>query len=255
MNAEGKQLIDQTKDTTPYIVTIDENNGDAVISLSGNASNKYSMTNGQDGIIVITHVGAIATSMNFLITINDAKRSRDLSNGPIHANTILGNEGRLFKLSQPIILDKNQTLFCTITDLSGSSNTIRLFFIGTKFYREVGTNQNTFPCFFTTDSSIQLSSGSSGIYYVTLSRGKNFLLDRILAYCSGVFKFRITDLRRGLMWGSSWISSEALASAQYNETLGKWFLYDNSKLKIEVMDLSNATNNIYFTFAGVELNN
>ncbi len=235
----------------PYFLTIDESSGDSLLTLSANATTRVSLSNDDLARMVIESFGCKATSKEFLLEIDDPGRGRRLCNAGIHAQTIFGGAGRFFMLPKPHEINKSSTIFLIPTDLSGAENQIRFFLQGKKIIGEKEKpKEKEYSFFYTTDSTITLSSGAEGAEYITFSYG-NFVLSQILAYSDGAFKFRISDTNNGLRWSNGWIHSDALGSAEYNRIFDKIPIAKNTKLKIEVVDLSSAENRIFFTLAGL----
>lgn len=235
----------------PYFLTTDENSGDSSVILSALGSSRIAMTNDNFGEVYVEYLGAKATSKDFLIEIENSYHNRKLSNRAIYANTILGESGRPFQTPKPIVIGKNHALFLTLTDLSNAENTIRLFFQGEKSDSQVKIEkEQTF--FYTTDSSISLLSGGSATEYISIDYG-DFVISKILAHSDGAFKFKISDTRNGLRWSNGWVHSASLGYSEYNNLFAGKKIEKNSKVKIEVVDLSSSVNNIYFTLCGVNL--
>lgn len=235
----------------PYFLTSDESSGDSSVVLSALGSSRVSMTNDNFGQIYLDFLGAKATSKAFLIEIENSYQNRKLSNRAIHANTILGENGRPFQIPKPIIIGKNHALFLTLTDLSGSTNTIRFFLQGEKNDIQP-KEEKEYSFFYTTDASVSLSSLGTATEYISIDYG-DFLISKLLVYSDGIFKFKISDARNGLRWSNGWIHSYALGYSEYNNLFSGKKIEKNSKLKIEFEDLSSSTNNIYFTLCGVNL--
>ena len=249
--------------SSPYIWTTEESSGDSVVTVSANSSNGRPMENDKSGLLDIRRFCAVATSHNFLIDILNNATGEKLSNQPIHASNILGKNGRDFDLPCPLYIEPTQSLFLTLYNLSDDENSIRLAFSGFKMYcqdamqevlRRNPEARIARPFFFTTDSEIELSSGETKNGYITTSASADFFLKNILSYSTGNYKFKIYDLYNGQSWTSGYIHSSMLGSAEYNKIIEPQLLQRKARLRIEFVDLSSATNKIYFTLAGINYN-
>lgn len=148
-------------------------------------------------------------------------------------------------------------------DLSGNENQIRLAFSGFKMYAQDAMQDilRRNPCaraarpfFYTTDSSIELGSGETKNGYITTSSSADFFLTGLLSHSTGNYKFKIYDLYNGQSWTSGYIHSSMIGSAEYNKIIEPQLLNRKARLRIEFVDLSSATNKIYFTLAGINYN-
>lgn len=256
------EIRDVYVDMSPYIMTVDEESGDSVVNVPGDGSAHASMSNDQSGVIDIRRLSALATSDEYLVSVNDTKKRRDLCNQPVHARTIFGKSGRELELPFPLFLDLSQTLYFTFTDKSGLANYVRPAFYGYKYYRsdalerivrpsfpDIGLAQ---PYFYTTDSQVSLSALGADTVYVTAIGGADFFLNMLLCHSTGAFKFKIYDVSRSRSWTSGYIHSSLLGNAEYNRRLFEGqVLRRTSQLKIELTDLSGSANLVYLTFIGI----
>jgi len=234
----------------PYILTVDESNNDSIVTLSALGSSRPAFTNGNFGFIEIESLGVKATSKEFIVELESSSINRKLSNRAIHANTIFGASGKFLMLPKKIVLEKNHALFLNVSDLSDSINYLRFFFHGKKISDNKKYDSNEYTFFYTTDSNIELSANEEKTEYITFDYG-NFILHNLHCYSDGAFKFKISNTRDGLAWSNGWIHSDSLSSAEYNRIFEKAKIEKNSKLKIEIVDLSSAANRIFFTLIGI----
>lgn len=234
----------------PYIFTVDESNNDSLVTLSALGSSRPAFTNGNFGAIEIESLGVKATSKEFMVDIEHSSINRKLSNRAIHAKTIFGASGKFFMLPKKIVIEKNHALFMNVIDLSDAINYLRFFLAGKKVSDPKKYDSKEYTFFYTTDSNIELSADEVKAEYITFDYG-NFILHNIHCYSDGPFKFKVSNTRDGLAWSNGWIHSDALSDAEYNRIFEKIKIEKNSKLKIDIVDLSSATNRIFFTLVGI----
>lgn len=258
-NKEDMKILQANFNVLPFILCPNESIGDNVLAISASSALRWNFSNDQSGIIDVRSLSAMATSDEFLIEIIESSRNSSCSNRPLHGKTILGTFGKPFKLPHPFVLPKLQTIQVELSDLSGSTNNVRLGFNGNKhfatdlrdYYKTAQLGDMYRSFFFTTDSNVSIASASSDQNFISIEQG-DFICMGINAHSTGNFTFRIYDVNLGRGWQNGYAPKSCLGSGEYqHEFFTPTLLKKKTKLRIEFVNLHNDTNNIYLTFYGV----
>lgn len=247
--------------TSPFYFGFDESGSDSVVTLSANSSQNRFMSSDQSGMIDVRTISAVATSFEFTAKITDTKINFELSNRPLHAKTLFGTQGRPFRLPYPIVLPKTQNLNFLLTDLSGSSNSIRLTCHGFKYYfdaenviyRRLPLHSIVSSFFYTTDTDVSLAGSASDVNYIKIET-HDFLAYGITAYSTGAFLLKISDVNLGRAFQNGYIHSSHLGIAEYQNNWDQPILIKKkTQLRFDFTNLTGSTNNIYLNLFGVAI--
>ena len=260
----GKIIPAEMRDEVSiYQLVIDPQNADSALTVNANSNASANMSNNNAGIIDIRKLMESSTSKDYKIKILNNDTDQMITSGGIHARAILGNGKRPFSV-WPLFINKASSITIIVDDLSGSSNTIRPCFEAFKYrfnvfdylppeYRELLRKSSLF--IYTTDDDVQLTSSSSEIVeaFLTINGNHDFELKRITFDSDGDFLVRMysddgkSDITNG------WVHSSCLGGdGEYYEDLEQSVMLERTtKIKIEMKNLSGATNNIYFALSGI----
>jgi hypothetical protein len=112
--------------------------GSQVVTLAGNGKAELEFLIDFQGHFEWAYIMGVSTGA-YSLKFFDNGRNRELQNRPIHSSLIVGSAQRPFKLPEPYFLnvgDSQRTVKCTITDLTGSTNTVRLVIYGRRWYHK-----------------------------------------------------------------------------------------------------------------------
>jgi len=214
----------------------------------------------RSGTVDIRFFSSVATSDQYLITIQESANRREMMNQPIHARSLFGKNGRYLELPFPLFLGESLAFFFTITDLSGSTNYIRPAFVGTKYhfegaldrlYAQYPDSKIASPFFYTTNSPVSLAGSGSATAYITILSSADFVLSSIIPYSTGAYKVKIYDALTSRAITSGYIHSDNFGIAEYQRIFSGTVIQSGTTIRLDFVDLSTSTNNIYFTLAGV----
>lgn len=113
----------------PYIYSLTG----GTIEIPANGSISVGIPTDQDAHFVV-HKMTGTRDGSCTVTIKDASRDRQWMNSAVHFDMLIGNGTFPHNLSSPRFIARGSTIAVTLTDLSGSDNTVELNFIGTKIY-------------------------------------------------------------------------------------------------------------------------
>lgn len=120
----------------------------------------------------------------YLLTIKDGGTERELSNKPLHNNTIIGNGNLPYVLSQPYLIKRRGSIIFNISDLSGASNSVQITLGGISYYNEKNSakveinTRGVMPYFYTTDNGLTVGT-SETLAQFTIAKDHDFLMKKI----------------------------------------------------------------------------
>jgi len=146
-----------------------------------------------------------------LLEISDGTTTIALSNYACHISTIFGNGLKPYRLPQTIYVDEMRRLRATLTDLSGSSNNVRLALQCQRFLNPVQDpdaslararlQQKQFitqPYWYTfTNGRVDLTASGTSEQSITIDEQRDFQLLQISATSTGSFTCDIIDSGTG----------------------------------------------------------
>ncbi len=248
--------------TTPYWLTfVEDSTGSNAAVVPANSTLQRNMNNDKTAVIDLRYLTGTATSNQYLINIFDVEYQRYISNRALHANTIVGVSTFPNKNPIPFLLSKTQSLFIYLTNLTASTNTIRLAWQALKYYSDINNkiipklskaSQISRLYYYTTDQDVSLTvSTAIQRSAITIISEADFMLYRITSEQTGDFLIRITDSNTGFRFMNGWIHSSCFSgNAQNYYDFEPMLLQRKTILNIEFINLHTATNNVYLTFTG-----
>ena len=213
----------------------------------------------------------------FTLEFFDPGTQRRLQNRPVHSTTIVGSGVRPFRLPEPYFFNVGESqrqIICTVRDLTGTSNTVRLVLYGRRFYhreappdiaqhiaRTFGSGQRTFSYFLvpneTNGDGTVTAVAANGTTTFTLESDDNAdtELQKLLASSTGAFTFQIRErstnrtLQNGVVH-----SNNGFGNAEFPFLFADTYLLERKmQLLVEVTDISGAENSIFITAAARRL--
>ena len=213
----------------------------------------------------------------FLLEFFDPGTNRLLQNAPIHSSTIVGVAARQFRLPEPYFLnvgDSQRQLKCTLRDLSGNANTVRLNLPGRRIYhkeappdvaldlqRIFGQGSRTYAYFLlpkeTQNNGVVTPVSANGTASFTFESdaSADTELQKLMVASTGIFSFtlRERDTNRLLM-PQAIHSQNGWGNAEFPYYFADTYLLERQKqLIMDVTDLSGSENFLYLTIAGRRL--
>jgi len=212
----------------------------------------------------------------FLLEFFDPGSQRLLQNRPVHSTTVVGSGRRPFRLPQPYFFNvgnAQRSLQCTLTDLSGAENTVRLAVYGRRFYhheappavaaeieKKFGGGWRTYSYFLVPKESVDgqgivVGAGLSDTFTLDMDNDAHTELTKLMFSSTGNFIFRLRerDTNRALMTDFIHVLS-GMGNAEFPFNFADGYLLEaNKQLLVEITDISGAENTIFITAAGRRL--
>jgi hypothetical protein len=226
----------------------------------------------QDGHFDWTYIVGTSTGA-YSLEFFDQGRQRRLQNRPVHSQTVVGTSARPFRMPIPYRLnvgDAERVIRCTIRNLTGTTNTVRLAIYGRRWYhreappdiardiqQKMGEGERTLDYFLTPNETgldgtvTAVAGGGTATFTLESDDDAETLIHKIMFASTGVFQYRIreratnryisnTVLHNLLGWGN----------AEFPFVFADTYLLERKKqLLVEVTDLSLSSNSIYLTAA------
>lgn len=214
---------------------------------------------------------------DFLLEFFDPGTSRRLQNRPIHSDCIVGVAARQFRLPEPYFFnvgDSQRQLKCTLRDLSGAENTVRLNLIGRRIYhkeappdialdlqRIFGQGSRTYAYFLVPNETrndgtvTPVSANGTASFTFESDASADTEAQKLMVASTGAFSFtlRERDTNRLLM-PNAVHSQNGWGNAEFPFFWADTFLIERQKqIIMDVTDLSGAENYIYPVMAARRL--
>lgn len=213
----------------------------------------------------------------FTLEYFDPGSQRRLQNRPIHSTTIVGSAVRPFRLPEPYFFnigDSQRQLICTLRDLSGASNTVRLICYGRRFYhkeappdvaldiaRKFGQGDRSYSYFLvpneTANDGTVTSVAGLGTANFTLESdaSADTEIQKLMFSSTGNFTFTIRERSTNRLLMNDVVHVQnGWGNAEFPFYPADTYLLERQKqLIVAVTDLSGSTNFIYLTAAGRRL--
>lgn len=275
-NAAGKLIPNPRKlDVQSFWLVPDDPNNPVVLA-AGATSPPTPFTVGQDGPFegfYLTHNKLNNTDV--LVDIYDEGAKRHLMNRAVHIDTLMGQTfagagpvaagigPHLF--AETLFMHTSRTLIMTFVD-GAAGNTIFPAVIGRRWYNYANPSVSmakavekrgararfSTPFFLTTQDDIVLAAGATAPAFMQVTPEAHFEWFKLTAVSTGPFTFQIQDARnrRSISDGPIHVGAGA-GQAPLPMVLPEPILYQaNTRLRIDVTDLSAAPNTIFLTLCG-----
>lgn len=245
-----------------------------VITANGEAEIEFDIDS--QGSFDWTHLIGASTG-DYTIQFFDPGRQTRIMNRPIHSGTIIGTGRRPFALAEPYLFnveDKERRMIAKLYDLSGGTNTVRLYLYGRRYYereakpfigqtikRSLGNDWRTNAYFLAVDEADRkgtpppiLANGDL-THTFTMDHDEDTDIQKMMVVSTGAFEFNLRDVDTGRTLSNKPIHVDnGWGTAQFPFYLSDtWLLERNKELKLEMTDLSGADNTVYATLAGRRL--
>ena len=214
---------------------------------------------------------------DFLLEFFDPGTSRMLQNRPIHSDCIVGVAARQFRLPEPYFFNVGESqrqLKCTLRDLSGAENTVRLNLLGRRIYhkeappdvaldlqRIFGAGSRTYSYFLVPNETARagtvtpVSANGTSTFTFESDASADTEIQKLMMASTGAFTFtlRERDTDRLLM-PNAVHSSNGWGNAEFPYYFSDTFLIERQKqLILTVTDVSGSENYVYPVMAARRL--
>lgn len=270
---EKRRLYEQ-----PFFLLTDPPNNDVTVPIS-TTSQEATMRVSNEGPVQITQLGAVRDADHGEVLVqlymkNGSQRS-EMSNVPLHIDTIFGRGGKMFPLPEGLYADEDRALSVTFTDLTGAGTKARICGVGAK-YTQLQADPSlqrvrerlqyseflSVPKFYgINNGKADLTAFQTATYSVQVDPANNFEIHQLSAASTGSFMLNIIDMAKGESIlnapnnGNYAVPAELfVGTGQYPYRFNEPILVAGGQtLLITLIDTSGDLNTIYLTIGGVAL--
>ncbi len=232
-----------------------------------------------EGPVQLTQIGSVRglghNAILVRLYMRDGSQSIQLSNVPLHIDTMTGPGGQMYPLPEGLYVDEDRAMSVVFQDISGEDTSGRICAVGAKYSqlqndpslkrvkeRLESSQFLSAPQFYgVNDGKIILPALGQATYQVEINGAHNFELHQLSLVSTSTFSLNIVDMAK----------RESLINAPRNGTYrlpSTLFVGDGSypyrfhepplffggqRILIDVEDTSGAENTIYLTLGGVAL--
>lgn len=205
----------------------------------------------------------------FLLEFFDPGTNRRLQNRPIHSSNIVGVAARQFRLPEPYFFnvgDSQRQLKCTLRDLSGATNTVRLNLIGRRIYhkeappdialdlqRIFGQGSRTYAYFLVPNETNNLgtvtavAANGTATFTFESDASADTEVQKLMVASTGAFSFTLRERATNrLLMPNTVHSQNGWGNAEFPFYWADTYLLERQKqILMDVTDLSGEENFIY----------
>ncbi len=262
----------------PFFLCTDPPNND-VASAANSTSANVGMRVSGEGPVQLTQLGAVqdSTHGNVLVRLymRDGTGQRQISNVPLHIDTIFGSGGNMYPLPEGLYVDEDRALSATFTDLTGSGTNTRICAVGAKYSqlqmdpslvrvkeRLKAAEFLSTPQFYgINDGSAVLTAYQTLQFVVEIAGDQNFEIHQLSKVSTGTFLINIVDMAKDESIinaprnGNYPLPAELyFGDGSYPYRFHEPILtYGGQNLLVTLVDTSGSANTIYITLGGVAL--
>lgn len=261
-------------DVFPFDLLTNAPDNAVTIPANGQAG-PYIMTISKEGPIVIQKLCAQRTGVcKILLVAKQNEKEQPLMNAACHIDTIFGSGQQPYFLPQELFLPENHEIRASFSDLSGSSNVVRLLAGGYRLRkgvpdpngdkqraRELGLDLISYPFFYTQDAgpAVMTALGTATSTFSIGTDGHFEVHTIAVSATSSLFNIDLYNQSTG----ESIINAPAETHYEVPSTLlggsnnfpfklhEPWLIDAGQKLVATMTDTSNAANTVFITLGGV----
>jgi hypothetical protein len=242
-------------------------------------SNAQDMKVSGEGPVQLTQIGAVQNDTHGAVLVRlymrDGSQSTQISNVPLHINTIAGPGGQMYPLPEGLYIDESRAMVSVFTDLTGDETHARITVVGAKYskLREDPSLQRvkerlkaseflSTPQFYgLNDGAVTLTPYQTQQFQIEISDQHNFEIHQMSKVSTGDFLINIVDLAKdeslinaprnsNYPMPASLIIGDGSYPYRFHEPP---LVFGGGRLLITLVDTSGSSNTIYFTMGGVAL--
>lgn len=232
-----------------------------------------------EGPVQMTQLGAVrdATHGEVLVQLymRDGASRTQISNVPLHIDTIFGQGGQMYPLPEGLYIDEDRALSVTFTNLTDDDTLTRICCVGAKYTnlqadpslsrvkeRLKASEFLSTPQFYgVNDGNVMLTPYQTLQYTIQINDAQNFEIHQLSVVSTGDFLMNIVDMSKG----ESIINSPRNGNYPIPASLfvgnGSYpyrfhepvLTFGGQSLLVTFVDTSGSDNTIYLTLGGVAL--
>ncbi len=263
---------------TPFFLLTDPPHND-VLSLANVTSTETAMRVSGEGPVQMTQFGAVRDDAHGAVLVQlymkDGTQRIQLSNVPLHIDTLFGQGGQMYPLPEGLYIDEDRAMSVTFTDLTGFGTLSRICAVGAKYSqlqndpslarvkeRLKASEFLSTPQFYgVNDGKVVLTAYQTLQFTIQINGGQNFEIHQLSAVSTGTFLLNIVDMSKGesiinaprngnYPLPSSLFVGDGSYPYRFHEPI---LTFGGQTLLVTLVDTSGAGNTVYLTLGGVAL--
>lgn len=206
---EKRRLYEQ-----PFFLCTDPPNNDVVVPVNSTSIDSAMRVSGE-GPLQLTQLGAVQDDTHSAALVRlymrDGSGQRQISNVPLHINSLFGPGGNMYPLPEGLYVDEDRALTATFTDLTGEGTNARICAVGAK-YSQLQQDPSLMRVkerlkaaeFLSTPQFYGINDGSASMtafqtlqFVIEIQGDHNFELHQLSKVSSADFLINIVDLAKG----------------------------------------------------------
>lgn len=262
----------------PFFLCTDPPNNDIVVPSGATSANVALRVSGE-GPVQLTQFGAVFDTDHSLVLVRmymrDGSGQRQISNVPLHINTLFGPGGNMYPLPEGLYIDEDRAMSVDFTDLTASGTHARICAVGAKYTqlqmdpslarvkeRLKAAEFLSTPQFYgINDGSALLTAYQTAQYVVEIAGDQNFELHQLSKYSDGDFLINIVDMAKdesiinaprngNYPLPASLYFGDGSYPYRFHEPI---LVYGGQNLLVTLVNTTGDDNTIYLTLGGVAL--
>ncbi len=251
-----------------------------VPSAAGQTSANTAMRVSGEGPLQLTQMGAVRDSTHTAVTVRlymrDGSQQIQVSNVPLHIDTVFGPGGQMYPLPEGLYVDEDRAMSATFTNLDADNPTnSRIAIVGAKYnqLRQDPSLQRvkerlkaaeflSAPQWYgLNDGSAPLTAFQTRQFVIEINGGSNFELHQLSAVSDGDFLINIVDMAKGESIINAPRNGNYPVPASLFVGSGSYpyrfhepiIVFGGQNLLVTLVDVSGDDNTVYLTLGGVNL--
>lgn len=240
------------------------------ITLAGSGTGFVDFVVDQQGSFEWRSIVGTSTGV-FSIEFLDNGREVNLQNRALHSNTVIGTARRPFRLPVPYMLSTvgggRRAIRASLTDLSTSTNTIRLNLKGRRWYQneappdvqaqmqaEINKRAAMYDYWLTTEEAFTLDGSGNGQAIIRAGHEADTEIYKLMLQSANPFTFKIREesTLRTLM--SDFIDSRnGMGNAEFPYIFADTYYFERDRFLIIEVEGGTASEELFITMAGRRL--
>lgn len=262
----------------PFFLLTDQPNND-VASLANQTSGETAMRVSGEGPVQMTQLGAVRDGTHGAVLVQmymqDGSQRIQLSNVPLHIDTIFGVGGQMYPLPEGLYADEDRGLSVTFTDLTGGGTLSRICAVGAKYTQlqndpslarvkkrlQASESLSTPQFYGINDGKAVLTAYQQLQFTILINAAQNFEIHQLSAVSTGSFLLNIVDMAKdesiinaprngNYPLPSSLFVGNGDYPYRFHEPV---MAFGGQTLLVTLIDTSGSGNTIYLTLGGVAL--
>ncbi len=269
----------------PFFLCTDPPNNEVDVPAGGTSIDRAMRVSGE-GPVQLTQMGALRDNsssgyvghgaVTVRLYMRDGSQPIEVSNVPLHIDTIFGSGGNMYPLPEGLYIDETRAMSAVFTNLNPDTATrARIVLVGAKYSQlqndpslarvkqrlEAAEFLSAPQWYGINDGKATLTPYQQLSFVVEINGGSNFELHQLSAVSTGDFLINIVDLAKGesiinaprngnYPLPASLFFGSGSYPYRFHEPI---LVFGGQNLLITLVDTSGSSNTVYLTLGGVNL--